>query len=134
MIPSLVLLSLFHILDQSLTWLVGLAMYGSCWLPILRASVVVVLQEGDDVLEESEGKEGDEGARPGELPGGGAHSLPAQDILSYLSSACCMFLKLFDFLCAPNIAPLLGEVDIGPSAGELRGSCGRGRRGANIVL
>ena len=35
----------------------------------------VVLQEGDDVLEEGEEEEGDEGARPGELPGGWAHSL-----------------------------------------------------------
>ena len=83
----------------------------------------VVLQEGDDVLEESEGDEGDEGARPGELPGGGAHSLPAQDLHLYLSSASCIFLKLFDFRCAPKLAPLLGDVDIDPSASKLQVSC-----------
>ena len=36
-----------------------------------------VRHEGDSVLEEGEEEEGDEGTRPGELPGGGAHSLPA---------------------------------------------------------
>ena len=36
-----------------------------------------VRHEGDSVLEEGEEEEGDEGTRPGELPGGGAHSLSA---------------------------------------------------------
>ena len=36
-----------------------------------------VRHEGDNVLEEGEEEEGDEGTRPGELPGGGAHSLSA---------------------------------------------------------
>ena len=36
-----------------------------------------VRHEGDGVLEEGEREEGDEGTRPGELPGGGAHSLSA---------------------------------------------------------
>ena len=36
-----------------------------------------VRHDGDDALKGGEEEEGDEGARPGELPGGGAHSLSA---------------------------------------------------------
>ena len=57
-------------------------------------------------------------------------------VFSCISCIPCIsdsFLKMLDFRCPPNLAPIWGEVDIGPSASKLRVSCKCGRRGATFA-